>query len=304
VVALTEDPALSVVIPAYDAERTLGLVLAALLPQLAPRDEVIVVDDGSRDGTAAVAREHGARVVETDHRGYAGGARNRGWEASRGDVVVFLDADVEPNPGWADGVRSAVLEFPGAIIGCARTFAPTSEWQWVAHLQTETPYLPRGAPRDVRFVSSYCMVVPRDLEIRFDESYGGEDALFCVDALAREVRLVFDPRFSGTHHHGRESFAALRRMHDRLAYGAARMGPAQREGLRKRVFSRVPVHYFALARLPLIWRRLDDDPELRRRFVQLLPRLVLAEWAMGVTATRYAVRARPPLRGQAGPGFR
>jgi glycosyltransferase involved in cell wall biosynthesis len=299
-----DDPALSVVIPAYNAHRTLGRVLDALVPQLGERDEVIVVDDGSTDDTRQIALARGARVVETDHQGYAGGARNRGWEAAGGDVVVFLDSDVEPDPGWADGVRRAVGEFPGAIIGGARTFAPHSEWQWVSHLQFETPYLPRGVPHDVRFVSSYCMVVPCSLPIRFDESYGGEDSLFCVDALNAGVRLVFDPRFTGRHHHGRETFRALLRMQDRQAYAAARIGPTQREGAHKRVLSRVPVHYFVLARLPVIYRRLDEDEELRRRFVRLLPLLVVAEWTMGATATRYAVRRRPSLRGQEGPGFR
>ena len=44
----------------------------------------------------------------------------------------------------------------------------------------------------------------------------------------------------------------------------------QREGLSKRITSRVPLHYFALLRLPVIYRRLDEDPQLRRRFVRLL----------------------------------
>ena len=66
----------------------------------------------------------------------------------------------------------------------------------------------------------------------------------------------------------------------------------------------MPVHYFALIRLPLIYRRLDEDDELRGWFVRCCPGSMLAEWAMGVSAMRYAVKPRPSLRGQSGQGFR
>ena len=116
-------------------------------------------------------------------------------------------------------------------------------------------------------MSSFCMAVPRDAPLRWDESYGGEDGVFCADALAAGIPLVFDPRFVARHDHGRESFEDLRGQQRRLAYGLARLGPVQREGAHKRVLARVPIHYFALLRLPVIFRRLDSLPELRARFV-------------------------------------
>jgi glycosyltransferase involved in cell wall biosynthesis len=294
----------SVVIPAFNAERTLGAVLEALAADPARPDEVIVVDDRSTDRTAEIARAHGARVVEGTSVGYAGGARNRGWDAAEGDVVAFLDADAIPLPGFGVGLRRAAREFPGAVVGCARRFAPHTVWSWVAHLQIETPYLERGRPRDVRFVSSYCMLVPRALDLRFDESYGGEDAVFSADALDRGIRLVFDPRYAALHEHDRDTFAKLRRQQARVAFAAARVGPVQREGRRKRIASRVPLHYFALVRLPVIYRRLDEDPQLRRRFVRLLPLMAVGEWTLGAYAVRYALRPRPRLRDQGDAGFR
>jgi hypothetical protein len=201
-------------------------------------------------------------------------------------------------------VRRAAREFPGAIVGCARRFAPVTAWSWVAHLQIETPFLERGRPRDVRFVSSYCMLVPRTLDLRFDESYGGEDAVFSADALARGIRLVFDPRYAALHDHDRDTFAKLCRQQSRTAFAAARVGAVQREGLSKRITSRVPLHYFALLRLPVIYRRLDEDPQLRRRFVRLLPLMAVGEWTLGAYAVRYAVQPRPRLRDQSDAGFR
>jgi hypothetical protein len=84
----------AVVIPALNEERSLPLVLAALPPV----DDVVVVDNGSRDRTAEVARAAGARVVEEARRGY-GGACLAGIAALRNpEVVVFVDADFSDHP--------------------------------------------------------------------------------------------------------------------------------------------------------------------------------------------------------------
>jgi glycosyltransferase involved in cell wall biosynthesis len=301
--SITVPPTVSVVIPAHDAERTLGSVLAALTEQSAPPDEVIVVDDASTDATAELAARAGATVVRNEQPLFAGGARNRGWEAASGDVVCFLDSDAIPQAGWGAGLREALAEFPGALVGCARTFEGHTPWGWVAHLQIETPYLPRGEPRRVAFLSSYCLAVPRDAPMRFDSSYGGEDGVFSADALAAGYELVFDPRYHAFHDHARETYGELRRQQQRLAYGLARIGSIQREGVHKRILARVPLHYFALVRLLFISRRLSDEPELQTQFRRNLPRMIVAEWTLGMSALRYAIR-RPPLRGTAEAKFR
>jgi glycosyltransferase involved in cell wall biosynthesis len=296
-------PSVSVVIPAFNAERTIGRVIRGLLEQAPSLREVIVVDDGSTDRTAEIAAELGSQVVSTGGAGSAGGARNRGWDAASGDVVLFLDSDAVPAPGFGAGLERALAEFPGAVVGCARTFTAQTSWGWVAHLEGETPYLPTGEPRKTPFVSSYCMAVPRTAPLRWDESYGGEDGVFCVDVLAAGMDLVFDPRYYAVHDHDRRTFADLRSQQRRLVYGLARVGTVQQEGLHKRVFSRFPIHYFALVRLVPIYRRLTPYPDLRSRFLRLLPQMIVAEWTLGWSALRYAVK-RPPLRGQDDNGFR
>jgi glycosyltransferase involved in cell wall biosynthesis len=296
------DHAYSVVIPARNAARTIDRVLASLAGQEPPPAEVIVVDDGSTDETASIAAGRGARVIGTGGQRFAGGARNLGWAAASGKLVVFLDSDVIPRADWGRAIQAAVEEFPGCVIGCARTFSSRSRWGWVAHLQVESTYLPGGEHRFVPFVSSFCMVVPRDTPVRWDESYGGEDALFCADVRAAGMRLVFDPRIVADHDHERESFSDLRRQQRRTAYGYARGAHVLSEGLHKRVLSRVPLHYFALVRLIAIERRLRGHPELHRRFLRLLPLMVVAEWTLGLSAMRY-IAGRPRLRGGAQPTF-
>ena len=94
---------LSVVVPAYNSEHFLGRVLDSLLtPETAEALEIIVVDDGSRDGTAALGRKYCAqwpgtvRLISQPNRGH-GGALNTGIAAARGTYVRILDSD-----DWAE----------------------------------------------------------------------------------------------------------------------------------------------------------------------------------------------------------
>jgi len=281
----------SVVIPARDAAETVGGVLEALAAQEPAPAEVIVVDDASRDGTAAIAEQHGAKVVRVERSRSAGGARNRGWDEATGDVVVFLDSDAIPADGWAAGLQRALEEFPNAVVTCARTFTARTRWGWVAHLEFETPYLPQGEPGERPTLSSFCMALPREAPLRWHESYGGEDGLFSVDALAAGYRLVFDPRFHAVHDHRRETLADLRRQQRRFVYGFARGRRLLDEPLYRRLSPRFPLHYFALLRLPVIYGRVRSDPRLRLRFLRLLPWLVVGEWLLGLSALRYVFRA-------------
>ena len=77
---------------AYNEERWIGDALGSLMRQTHPSYEVVVVDDGSRDGTAAVASQFPVRLLRTPHEG-AGAARDVGGRAALGNVIVFSDAD-------------------------------------------------------------------------------------------------------------------------------------------------------------------------------------------------------------------
>jgi glycosyltransferase involved in cell wall biosynthesis len=93
----------SVVIPAFNSEKTLGACLAALQNQTVPADsvEIIVIDDGSTDNTPKIAREHNVRYVFQANRGPAA-ARNHGARLATGEFLLFTDADCEPLPDWIE----------------------------------------------------------------------------------------------------------------------------------------------------------------------------------------------------------
>ena len=83
----------SVIIPAFNEESTIGRKVAEVVGHPLVR-EVIVVDDGSADATAALAERHGARVLTKHDNGGKAGALEAGVAAASGDVLLFLDADV------------------------------------------------------------------------------------------------------------------------------------------------------------------------------------------------------------------
>jgi glycosyltransferase involved in cell wall biosynthesis len=108
-------PPISVVIPVYNGAQTLSDCLRALTTQsLARADyEIIVVDDGSRDATAAIARGFAVQVCQQVNRG-APAARNTGWQAARGDWIAFTDADCIPSRAWLRLLLDAVRPIEGA----------------------------------------------------------------------------------------------------------------------------------------------------------------------------------------------
>jgi len=88
-------PLVSILIPAYNAEKTIADTLQSALVQTWQRKEIIVVDDGSTDATAKVARrfgQNGVTVVSTENRGVAA-ARNHALSLGQGDYIQWLDAD-------------------------------------------------------------------------------------------------------------------------------------------------------------------------------------------------------------------
>ncbi|UHQ19925.1 glycosyltransferase family 2 protein [Lysobacter sp. KIS68-7] len=88
---------ISIILPAKNEAEGLRQTLPGLRA-LMPDAEVIVVDDGSTDATAAVAAEHGARVLSSPYAMGNGAAIKRGARAASGDVLVFMDADGQHNP--------------------------------------------------------------------------------------------------------------------------------------------------------------------------------------------------------------
>src|SRR5207249_810709 len=109
-------PSVSVVVCSYNGARTIRQTCEELRKLQYDNFEVIVVDDGSTDGTAEIARAYGFRVIVTRNRGLSH-ARNTGLRAATGEIVAYLDDDAYPDPQWLSNLAHAFLTSDHAAIG-------------------------------------------------------------------------------------------------------------------------------------------------------------------------------------------
>lgn len=117
------DPLVSVLIPAYNAERYLGEALDSVVAQTWPNVEVIVVDDGSTDATLEVARRYereGVKVVAQKNAG-AAAARNRAFNKAQGTFIQYFDADDILEPTKIENQVRRLLGEPAGTLA-------TSAW--------------------------------------------------------------------------------------------------------------------------------------------------------------------------------
>jgi len=199
----------SIVVPAYQAASVLGHCLQALIHQTVQRDqyEIIVVDDGSTDHTAAIARDAGADlVVSVPHRGPAG-ARNLGVEQAHGEIALFTDADCEPAPDW---LACMVTPFAAPQVMGVKGAYRTRQRAVIARLvqlEYEIRYERMARLPCIDFIDTYAAAYRRDLFLSydgFDETYpipSAED----VDLSFRIARdghtLLFVPQAQVWHQH-------------------------------------------------------------------------------------------------------
>lgn len=191
---MNDRPDISVIIAAYDACATLGACLGALEKSTYPKDrfEVIVVDDGSSDGTGELAESYRRRAViritcVRRERGVVYGpgiARNAGLDLARGRIVAFTDADCLPDAAWLPDAAAAILQGGAALVAgeiwCDETLlfpwkmAPAGHFGATANLAYD-----RDAVGDPRFSSAF-------------KGYYGEDNDFVLrlSAAGHPLRVV------------------------------------------------------------------------------------------------------------------
>lgn len=210
-------PHVTLAVPCLDAARTLETVLQAVERLSPPPDELLVVDDGSTDATAAIARRHGARVVSHgENRGLAA-ARNTAIERARGEIVLFVDADATPKAdllhrlaaGYDDARLAGV---GGQVMEPAGSGALPDRWRALFWRQTQGALPVDDAP----FVIGACCSLRRRavLEVggfsaRFREN--GEDVELSGRLRRRGYRLAYDPG-ARVFHQRRDDVASLVRM--------------------------------------------------------------------------------------------
>jgi len=137
-------PKVSIIIPVHNGERTIGRAIDSALGQrFGPEFEVIVIDDGSTDGTAEVLRRFGDRIIAIrgEHKGVSA-ARNAGARIARGDYLAFLDADDEWTPEKLGRTVPLLEEAPECVLA----YHDAAEVDGAGRIQRGSCYPQRYSP--------------------------------------------------------------------------------------------------------------------------------------------------------------
>ncbi|HZS12533.1 MAG TPA: glycosyltransferase, partial [Nitrospirales bacterium] len=122
-----EPPLVSVVVCSYNGSRTIRGCLEGLTRLSYPNYEVIVVDDGSTDRTAAIAEEFPVRLIRTANEGLSS-ARNTGLKEARGEIVAYIDDDAWPDAHWLDYLVATFASGEHAGVGGPNIPPPDDPW--------------------------------------------------------------------------------------------------------------------------------------------------------------------------------
>ena len=194
------EPTISVVIPLYNKEREVARAVRSVLAQRRQPLELIVVDDGSTDRSAAEVaafRDPLVRLIRQPNGGVCA-ARNRGIVEAQGEYVALLDADDEWEPGFLSEIVSLITRYPGCGIYCTAFHILGREGLVPAPCPEERGivgnFFRDSAHRYIAIPSAVC--IPRQVlqEIGgFPEGMKiGEDLYVWIE-IARRYRVCFSP---------------------------------------------------------------------------------------------------------------
>ena len=182
-------PSLSVVVPTLNEERHIGSLLSDVMEQTKKADEVIVVDAGSGDGTVSVVRRSPNVVLLNGSPPVAKG-RNLGGRRARGDVLIFLDADVRLEEDFFEGFLEE-FERRRLDIACP-LYVPYRSTPTIRSIFTLFNLLFKSFEKLLPSGAGHCIAVKREI---FRESRGFDPELK-FDDIELIRRLARDRRFA------------------------------------------------------------------------------------------------------------
>jgi GT2 family glycosyltransferase len=198
-------PRITVVVCTYNGCATIRECLEGLSRLEYPNTEMIVIDDGSTDGTAQIAREFDVRLVSTENRGLSA-ARNLGLELASGEIIAYLDDDAYPDPHWLDYLAEAFRTTEFTAVGGPNLPPPGEDF--VAEAVANSPGGPTHvllSDREAEHIPG-CNMAFRTAELRslggFDPQFrtAGDDVDICWRIQGSGGRVGFHPSALVWHH--------------------------------------------------------------------------------------------------------
>lgn len=200
---------ISVIVPAFNAEKTIGKCIESILAQEFEEEfELIVVDDASKDATVQKAMEFGQGIVlvEQKHAGPAV-ARNNGAKKAKGEIIVFTDADCVASASW---LREMIAPFSDKNVAGVQGAYKTKQKSLVARfcqIEIEERYERMKKAAGLDWIGSYSAAYKKKVFLDFsgfDESFpiaSGEDPELSYRMAEKGLLLVFNPKAIVFHQH-------------------------------------------------------------------------------------------------------
>jgi len=213
---MTVSGLISVIIPNYNGEATIGLCLEAALASDYGNFEVVVVDDGSQDGSVDVIGKYPCRLITLDRRGGAAAARNAGAANSKGGILVFTDADcLLAKDALSIAQRDISAYGPDAIVGGTYTRKPYDDDFFSTFQSVFINYSELKRPEAPDYVATHAMVVDAATFRKgrgFAEDFLPilEDVEFSHRMRRAGCRLVMNPAIEVEHVFGFSLLRSLR----------------------------------------------------------------------------------------------
>jgi mycofactocin system glycosyltransferase len=237
------EPLVSIVVPVYNRADEIGSCIESLLDLDYPpaRREIIVVDDGSRDHTAAVVRRYDVRLLAMPGNSGQSAARNRGVRSAAGEIVAFIDSDCTAERRWLRDLLPYFSDPRIALVG-GRVDAHDRQ-SWLDRYETTHSALNMGpkirlgaAPHSDFYVPTCNLLVRRQA---FEAVGGlderlrvGEDVDLCWRLKAKGCRGLYVPSGPVRHRHRNRFWSSFKRRYD---YGTSEaMLYARHPGVAKR----------------------------------------------------------------------
>jgi GT2 family glycosyltransferase len=207
---------ISVVIPVRNGARALDACLRAACAAALPENEVVVVDDGSSDESAAIAARHPCRLVRLEVGRGASAARNAGAAAARGEIIFFTDADCVVGPQTLPRAAAALAAAgERTVVGGTYAPQPYDPGFYSAFQAVFVNYHETRCPDSPDYVATHAMAI-RTADFRasggFDEHFLPilEDVEFCHRLRRAGYRLLMNPLVQVRHSFGFDLFGSLR----------------------------------------------------------------------------------------------
>lgn len=175
----------SVIVPVYNVEKYVDECITSVLHELQPQDELILINDGSRDNSLEICKKYEADnviVINNENHGVSY-TRNCGVEIAKGDYITFVDSDDYLYEGWREIVEYG-MEQDTDIVYFGNTWDVPSQRELIM----ETLCIPSNFPFNLRASSCWYKLFKtnhiKKNNIKFDsELINGEDTMFCLDAI-------------------------------------------------------------------------------------------------------------------------